>query len=76
MANHAPGHPNLQGHSPLNARKPHPPSQASGQAAAPLGAGEGAVANADRAIHRAAGRAGRAARNVGNALLPGNPFGG
>ncbi len=64
---HGPGHPNYGGHSPLHKRK-KPPSQASGQAPAPYGPGQGPVASLDKKVKKKA-------KNIGNALLPGNPFG-
>ena len=75
----ADSHPNLNGHSPLHKRTPprpkRRPSQASGQAPsyqAP-GASGGVV---DQAARGVAKKAKKKARNIGNALLPGNPFGG
>jgi len=72
MSDHGPGHPNLQGQSPLHKRGP---SQASGQADSYQSPGEhgGAV---DAAAHKVVKSAKTKARNIGNALLPGNPFGG
>lgn len=67
----------LGSQSPLQARsgqqqpgkkKKRPPSQASGQADRPLRPGEGPVGSLDKKIKKKA-------KNVGNALLPGNPFG-
>ena len=53
----------------LHGRKPiKPPSQASGQAPAPQKPGQGPIADLDRAIKKKA-------KGIGNALLPGNPFG-
>lgn len=49
-------------------KRKKPPSQASGQAAAPLQKGQGRTADLDKKIKKKA-------KSVGNALLPGNPFG-
>ncbi len=48
-------------------KKKRRPSQASGQAPGPLKPGQGPVASIDRKIKKKA-------KNIGNALLPGNPF--
>jgi len=55
-------------YGPNGRLRSRPPSQASGQAAGPLGPGQGPIAGVDKKIKKKA-------KNIGNALLPGNPFG-
>lgn len=55
-------------YGPTGRLRNRPPSQASGLAPAPVGLGQGPTAQAGKKIKRKA-------RNIGNALLPGNPFG-